>query len=168
MNLASMDVMSKVKYGMGVSMALFILLAGISLYSITSMVEANKWVTHTQRVLGDAERIIGSAVDMETGMRGYLLAGKESFLAPYENQEEATYSRIDALKKSVSDNPIQVSRLSEAEKALQDWQENVAVDMIEMRRRIGDSETMNDMADKVGEGRGKVFSISSGSISIPS
>ncbi|MBT6363973.1 MAG: HAMP domain-containing protein, partial [Rhodospirillaceae bacterium] len=101
--------------------------------------------------------IIGSAVDMETGMRGYLLAGKEGFLDPYTGGEKATYSKIADLQKTVSDNPKQVARLSEVEKTLRAWQKDVTNPTIDLRRKIGDAKTMNDMASLVGEAKGKVF-----------
>ena len=133
------------------------ILGGVSVYSITSIVATNKWVEHTHEVLGDAASIIGSAVDMETGMRGYLLAGEEGFLDPYKGGEEATYAGIAELQKTVNDNPRQVERLAEAEKILRDWQEQVTEPTISLRREIGDADTMNDIANLVGEARGKVF-----------
>ena len=44
------------------------------------------WVTHSYKVIETASAILGAAVDMETGMRGYLLAGEEQFLAPYSEE----------------------------------------------------------------------------------
>ena len=40
------------------------------------------WVDHTHEVLASAARVVAFAVDMETGMRGFLLAGQEGFLDP--------------------------------------------------------------------------------------
>ena len=54
---------------------------------LNSILGANKQVEHTYEVLSDTASIVGSAVDMETGMRGYLLAGQEGFLDPYNQGE---------------------------------------------------------------------------------
>jgi methyl-accepting chemotaxis protein len=94
---------------------------------------------------------------METGMRGYLLAGKDEFLNPYKGGEEATYKGIAELQKVVDDNPKQVARLGEVEKVLREWQKEVTEPTIQLRREIGDAQTMNDMATLVGEARGKVY-----------
>ena len=40
---------------------------------------------------------------------------------------------------------------------LRAWQQDVTEPTIALRREIGDAETMNDMADLIGEARGKVF-----------
>ncbi|MCB1766053.1 MAG: CHASE3 domain-containing protein [Candidatus Competibacteraceae bacterium] len=108
-------------------------------------------------MLGDAAAIVASAVNMETGMRGYLLAGKEDFLDPYKQGEKAAYQQIETLKKTVSDNPKQVKRLDEVEQILKEWQEKVTEPAIALRRKIGDAKTMNDMAKLIGEARGKKY-----------
>ena len=47
------------------------------------MTETRGWVDHTRAVLSKAAGIVASAVDMETGMRGFLLAKEDAFLEPY-------------------------------------------------------------------------------------
>ena len=153
----NMRLKGKILSGVCAPLVLLIILGGIAINSIGNIVDTNTQVDHTYEVLGEAASIVGSAVDMETGMRGYLLAGKEGFLAPYQNGEKATYARMATLKETVSDNPKQVTRLEEAEKILKDWQKDVTEPTIALRREIGDAKTMNDMADLVGEARGKKY-----------
>ena len=138
-------------------MVLLLILGGVSVYSITDIVDTNRWVNHTRVVLADSSAIVASAVDMETGMRGYLLAGQEDFLDPYRSGREATYRDIKALRETVKDNPAQVERLQEAETVLREWQADVTEPTIALRREIGDAKTMNDMAKLVGEARGKQY-----------
>jgi methyl-accepting chemotaxis protein len=147
----------KILLGSAAPLALLVLLAGIGIWAIGSINQTGKWVTHTYEVLIKADGIVSSAVDMETGMRGYLLAGKEDFLDPYKNGQEQVYERIAALQETVNDNPKQVARLGEVEKTLREWQQNVTEPAIQLRREIGDSKTMNDMAKLVGEARGKAY-----------
>jgi len=117
----NLSLRAKVLIG-GLSPLVLLLILGImSISSIQSIVNTNKWVVHTHKVIEQVMGIIGSAVDMETGMRGYLLAGKDSFLDPYKNGEKASYERIALLKDTVSDNPKQVDRLSEVGKILKEW-----------------------------------------------
>jgi len=147
----------KILSGAIVPLVLLLILGLISINSINTISETNEKVEHTHNVLAESNSIIGSAVDMETGMRGYLLAGQESFLAPYKGGEEATYKQLMSLKKTVNDNPKQVKRLEEVESTLKAWQSNVTEPNIALRRKIGDAKTMNDMAELVGEARGKVY-----------
>ena len=57
------------------------------------MKDNEAWVTHTYKVIAEANSALAAAVDMETGMRGYLLAGKEEFLDPYKGGQ-ASFSKI--------------------------------------------------------------------------
>jgi methyl-accepting chemotaxis protein len=154
---ANLKTKPKILIGICSPLVLLVMLGGISVYSIDSIVGTNEQVGHTHEVLGDAAAIVASAVDMETGMRGYLLAGQDGFLDPYRGGEEATYAGITALQETVNDNPAQVERLAEAEQVLRDWQSNVTEPTIGLRRDIGDAQTMNDLAALVGEARGKVY-----------
>jgi methyl-accepting chemotaxis protein len=155
MKFSNLKTKPKILIGICSPMVLLLILGGISVYNINTIVDTNERVSHTHEVLGSAADIVGSAVDMETGMRGYLLAGKEVFLAPYKGGEKATYERIKALQEVVNDNPKQVERLVEMEKILREWQAKVTEPTIVLRRNIGDAKTMNDMAALVGEARGK-------------
>lgn len=148
---------TKVMMGASVPLIPLGILGAFSWTGVDNILDDFKWVDHTNQVIGDARGITASAVDMETGMRGYLLAGKEEFLEPYEAGEAETYQRIADLQKTVDDNPAQVERLAEAEQVLREWQENVTEPTIELRRQIGDSETMNDLAQLVGQERGKQY-----------
>ena len=65
----------------------------IVLFSISSLYHNIKWVNHTHAVLEKAQRLLASAIDMETGMRGYLLAGKKEFLEPYDGGK-ATFNSL--------------------------------------------------------------------------
>ncbi len=155
--LSNLKTKPKILIGICAPMILLLVLGGVSITSINGIVETDKWVGHTHNVLAESAGIVSSAVDMETGMRGYLLAGKEEFLDPYKNGEQATYDALATLRETVSDNPGQVNRLSEAEQIIRDWQEKVTEPTIALRREIGDAKTMNDMASLVGEARGKVY-----------
>ena len=120
--LAGLKTKPKILIGICSPLLLLMLLGGVSVYSIDSIVDSNKVVDHAHEVLGDAAAIFGSAVDMQTGMRGYLLAGKEGFLDPYRGGEETTYASIAALQETVNDNPKQVARLAKLEQILREWQ----------------------------------------------
>lgn len=61
------------------------------------------------------------------------------------------------MRYTVSDNPAQVKFLTEAEATIKDWQEKVTEPTIGLRRKIGTAKTMDDMANLVGQAKGKVF-----------
>ncbi len=157
MKASNLGIKGKLVFGIGVPVLMLSALGAISYFSLDSITDTYGQVDHTHEVIREANAIVASAVNMETGMRGYLLAGKENFLTPYKDGEKAFYDQIATLQETVSDNPPQVVRLKEVKNTLKAWQKDVTEPNIQLRREIGDAETMNDMADLVGEARGKVY-----------
>lgn len=124
---------------------------------IIELKQLNDWVEHTYKVIALAQDIVASAVDMETGMRGFLLAGKDQFLEPYHSGKTRFYQLINTLSNEVSDNPAQVSLLNESKKTIDNWINLVVEKQITLRREIGDAKTMDDLGKLVGEAKGKVY-----------
>lgn len=147
----------KITLGTGIPLLLLIFLSLVAVNSSKNQESSSYMVDHTHNVIQQAMRIEGSAVDMETGMRGYLLAGKEDFLAPYTEGKKRFSRLVSDLKSTVSDNPAQVQRLSDIERNINDWLSKVTEPAIQLRRTIGDAKTMDDMSDLVGEAKGKVY-----------
>ena len=116
------------------------------------------WLNQTHDVIKKAELILATGLDMETSLRGYLLADKEQYLVPYREGRSKIEAQIDALSAIVvKDNPFQVVLLKKVKTTIQAWQEQVAEDAIVLRRAIGDAKTMNDMAALIQEAKGKIF-----------
>ena len=140
-----------------IPLIMMLVIGAVALINLSRIDRTQGWVDHTQDVLHSAEQIVLSAVNMETGLRGYLLAGQEQFLEPFYGGRDEAFEGLERLRQTVSDNPPQVARLQEAEETLRDWQTLVAQPNIELRRAIGDAPTMNDMAAVVAKGEGKQF-----------
>ena len=107
-----------------------------------------RWVEHTDQVLNRASEVYKLTLDLETGMRGYLLSGEEDYLAPYEQARGKYRPLIEQLIGMVDDNPAQMQRL-ERLLALQEEWDLFAQDVIEKRRAGGNYQI------EVGRGRGK-------------
>ncbi|MGL1936089.1 MAG: response regulator [Fibrobacterales bacterium] len=138
----------------------------ISILNLRALNETDKWVDHTYNVIIDAEVLLKSAVDMETGERGYLLSGKEEFLEPYTSGAQRIYEQFITLKLEVSDNPKQVMRLDNAETIIREWQKNVAGHLIALRHEIKKlekadmslyTEKQKEIASIVGQAKGKEY-----------
>ncbi|MFK7825947.1 MAG: methyl-accepting chemotaxis protein [Oligoflexales bacterium] len=136
---------------------LLLIVSSIGYFGISNLHSGNFWVDHTHKVIEKADHILGAAVDMETGMRGFMLAGKDEFLEPYSGGQSRFTNLISELKKTVSDNPPQVARLAGIENTISEWREKIAEPAIAFRREVGSSKTMDNVADLVGEARGKKY-----------
>ena len=57
---------------------LMIIIVGIVVYfSLNSLIQNSKWVAHTHEVIEHGETLVAEMVNMETGMRGFLVGGKD-------------------------------------------------------------------------------------------
>lgn len=154
---ADLKTKKKIFTSMSVPLMFLLVLGLLATYKVNGLTENNRWVMHTYEVIGQGNQIVAAAVDMETGMRGFLLAGDDAFLEPYQSGEKRAYALIESLQKTVSDNPAQVKRLSEARTVLEEWQSEITETQIAMRRQVGTDKTMDDVASLVGEARGKQY-----------
>ncbi|KKD58871.1 chemotaxis protein [Grimontia sp. AD028] len=155
--LEKLSLRAKIVLGNAVVLLFLITLGLLSLNSIKNLSATEKWVEHTHEVINKAQNLIAAAINMETGMRGYLLAGEEQFLEPYNEGQREFENIVKELKEKVNDNPQQVSLLEDVETTIADWQRNVTEDAILLRRSIGNAKTMNDMSMTVGEAKGKAY-----------
>lgn len=57
----------------------------------------NEWMLYNYEVVRQSRRILMYLVDMETGVRGYILSGEDRFLEPYENSQKTLDDQIKQL-----------------------------------------------------------------------
>lgn len=53
-------------------------------WQLSTTWDASDEVEHTQRVLAATQQLLGHLLDAETGQRGYMITGRDDYLAPYE------------------------------------------------------------------------------------
>lgn len=87
--------------------------------------------THSNAVIEHTERVLSEMKDAETGQRGFVITGDESYLEPFTNGSAAVTGTMDELLKLTTDNPEHHKRLGEAE-AL------IAGKLDELRKTIGE------------------------------
>ena len=78
---------------------------------IAYLLSTLNWVEHSDRVIANSHSMAKLAVDQETGLRGFLITGNETFLEPYRLGKPRMQTQLDALTALVGDNPVQVERL---------------------------------------------------------
>jgi CheY-like chemotaxis protein/signal transduction histidine kinase/CHASE3 domain sensor protein len=118
-------------------LALGVLSAVIFVVLIYNLLGALNWVEHSQKVIAKINESAKLATDMESGMRGYLLTGEESFLSPYQLARPLVQSELDSLLGMVGDNAYQVDSVRKIKNQLMQW-DNYAQSMIELRQKNQD------------------------------
>lgn len=125
------------------------LLGAVAFVAVVNyLLSAMQWVEHTDRVIGNAHETVKLSIDMETGVRGFLISGDERFLDPYEVAKPRVYASLDSLKGMVADNPQQVDRIDRIVALQRAWND-FGSEIIRMRRGEGNYQGV------IGSGRGK-------------
>lgn len=106
---------SKLGLGFGLALGVFVIVGMVSFFGTRELIDASDWRDHTYQVMADLDETLSSLTDAETAQRGYLLTGKEPFLAPYQADLGRVTELIQDLRRLVADNPQQGQRLDELE-----------------------------------------------------
>lgn len=93
--------------GFGAALALLICVGILSYWSVIQNANERQWVNHTHLVLEKLDALSANMIDAETGERGYLLTGQESYLEPYNGAANRVHENSKELRQLTADNPIQ-------------------------------------------------------------
>ena len=104
------------------------ILFGIPIFYNTVDVSKNftSLAEHDLQVLQNAQKLQKFVVDSETGQRGFIITGDDSFLEPYNEGTHGFEQLIVIEKQLVSDNPAQVQRLETIRILFDKWQTDAA------------------------------------------
>jgi len=86
------------------------LLAGQNIRTIRN---DNALVIRSQETMTALGDVLSAVQDAETGQRGYLLTGNDSYLEPYETALGVASARLDAIAKAVEGDPAQRDRFKQ-------------------------------------------------------
>jgi len=114
-----------------------IVAAGIFVVLFAYLMSTWSAVESTERAIGNAQELRRLAVDMESGMRGFLLTGDDAFLSPYIAARPRFDTSAESLRELVEDDTTQVERLRHIRAQHQAWL-RAADQLIAARRQQGD------------------------------
>ena len=77
--------------------------------------ESALWVAHTLHVRGELEAAFADLIEAETGVRGYVITGDTTYLAPYHAARATLGGVLARLRALTADNPAQQRRLDSLE-----------------------------------------------------
>jgi methyl-accepting chemotaxis protein len=105
----------KIAAGFALSFILLVVIGTVSYRSTTSLTKTSYWVDHTHVVLEHIANLMSLLKDAETGQRGFIIAGKENFLEPYQRAVVEIPKTLKELRTLTADNPNQQTRLDQVE-----------------------------------------------------
>jgi CheY-like chemotaxis protein/CHASE3 domain sensor protein/putative methionine-R-sulfoxide reductase with GAF domain len=100
-----------------------IVLVTVAVFSFRNsekLVETNNWVNHTYEVVNEFEQVATWVSEIETGSRGFVIAGDERFLEPYYKGLKNLPASLNRVQTLTEDNPAQQKNIQDLRKAIDD------------------------------------------------
>ncbi|QRK06259.1 CHASE3 domain-containing protein [Archangium violaceum] len=119
-----------------VASMLLALLLWASNRSWQSLIEAEAWVKHTHEIQLATERLRSVLVDAETGQRGFLVTGNESYLTPYRQALGRYRAALAEVRQLAAYSPVQQRRVERLEPLVETKMEELAR-TIQLRQQVG-------------------------------
>jgi signal transduction histidine kinase len=113
---------------------IFAAVAFINFSLSRDVLDDSNWVAQSQVIARNSSALQRNIIDMETGLRGYLLTGQEEFLTPYLQAQEQLPGLFRDLKKMVANSPEQLRYVERIHQAQSEWENNFAEGLIVEKR----------------------------------
>jgi methyl-accepting chemotaxis protein len=104
------NVGTKIGAGFGLALLIFVIVGAVSYRSVEKQVEDAAWVVHTGEVIATLTQMFSGMQDAETGQRGFIITGEESYLAPHAAGIALALEQHERLVTLVADSPRQSAR----------------------------------------------------------
>jgi two-component system, LuxR family, sensor kinase FixL len=98
---------------LAVALALFLVAAIALTFNLNRLRDSFAWVEHTNEVLRNISAVERALLQAESGERGYLLTGGNSYRDSYAGASAEIPQLLETLKRLISDNPVQSQRLED-------------------------------------------------------
>jgi two-component system, chemotaxis family, CheB/CheR fusion protein len=140
------------RLGAGIAAAALLLavLLVLTYRNTQRLVEAGRWVQHSQSAIEELQVLVESLKDAESSQRGYLLTGNPADLAPYESALVTVGPRFTHLIQMTADNPSQQARISSL-RGLVSERLRLMQDVIALRGQAGLADAARSIATGAGQ-----------------
>ena len=98
--------------GLAAAIIFFMATGAVAYFNFQTLKADSALVVRSGDTLTALEDVLSTVKDAETGQRGYLLTGDETYLRPYSAAAQEIGPRLDALQRLTIDNPTQQDRLA--------------------------------------------------------
>ncbi|MBO9883145.1 CHASE3 domain-containing protein [Xanthomonas sp. D-109] len=120
MTLKNLSLSARLALSFAVIVLITVIIGSISLSSLSSLNSAADMNDHTYKVMATGDMMEIDALNVETGSRGYLLAGEQQHLQPFTAGVAGFEKNFAEAKHLTADNPRQQARLEKVHAAFDD------------------------------------------------
>ena len=155
MALSNLKIGTRLYLAFGAVIALLAILVASAQANFSRLGEANGLNIHTYEVMGEANALLESLINIETGERGFALTGKDSSLEPLASGQRGFAEHLQKIRALTADNPAQLERLKALEGAQQQWLATAIDPVIALRRAAAVDGSLDAVVAAEQAGKGK-------------
>ncbi|WP_454775073.1 methyl-accepting chemotaxis protein [Janthinobacterium tructae] len=155
MALSNLKIGTRLYLAFGAVIALLAILVASAQANFSRLGEANGLNIHTYEVMGEANALLESLINIETGERGFALTGKDSSLEPLASGQRGFTEHLQKIRTLTADNPAQLERLKALEGAQQQWLATAIDPVIALRRAAAVDGSLDAVVAAEQAGKGK-------------
>ncbi|MGA4450285.1 methyl-accepting chemotaxis protein [Ectopseudomonas chengduensis] len=153
---ANLSISQKLYAGFGVVLLIILILVLSTWRGFAEVDSTVKRNIHTYDVLNESASLLASLINVETGMRGFAITGREQFLAPLTEGERSFQQHLAQLRRLTADNPQQQQRLSQLQALYDQWAREDIHGNVELRRQVvAGAQSMEAVIEQISAGRDK-------------
>lgn len=130
--------------------AAVIIIGIVTDYNVDNLIESQNLITHTYKVTEKLNSIESTVLEISSIARGYVIAGNEEFLSPYDSAVEQLDREIDEIEDLAKDNPSQVPNIEALKDLIKQRRESIE-NIIKTRKDLGVTAAAAIVTSKVGE-----------------
>jgi signal transduction histidine kinase len=108
---------------------------GVLVYAVTTLDDATKRERHAKAVTAQTLQLEKLVLDLDTGLRGYLLTGKRDFLEPWTSAQQALPAKQKAFLRLASTTAAERKRAKTLVDAIQQYVDGYAVPVVQIAER---------------------------------
>ncbi len=105
-----MKARTTINWAMASALAILLGIVGLWGYERYKVQEADGWAEHSHQVIQRLEELLSALKDVETGQRGFLIAGDPAYLEPYNEALGSVERELASLRALTRDNARQQER----------------------------------------------------------
>ncbi|MCB0192650.1 MAG: methyl-accepting chemotaxis protein [Anaerolineae bacterium] len=152
------NIQNKLLGAFTVTLVIFATVSAFNYKAQRGSVQAFQEVEDTHHIMELTDTALLNLINMETGFRGYLLSGEDTFLEPYHSGKTEFLEAIAELQTLTSNDPVQLERWAKVDELAKGWEEAWVAKGIDLRQEANAGNAdLQAVSDYIATGGGKIY-----------
>ncbi len=140
MSLNNLRLRTKLLIGFSLPLVAILAMAFFANLGITSLLKVSNSIQSEYGLMDKTKSIKSNMIEMESGMRGYLISGNEELLGRYIEGQKAFELTVAGLKHDLANEQAQQSKVRQIEQLKSQWISEAAEPQINLRKEVAKGE----------------------------